>query len=423
MPPRLAHLALLGCLALTLLAPSAKAIDLHRGVSLDTWETWPDDARLAEPGFLDVFPEWRRSIGMEKIVHLRESGFDFVRMPIDPFAFLSENGAPKAGHLLQQTLEAVAEIRNAGLKVVVDLHARPVSKSRSVGTETYLDNPEAFQNYLRLVRDLAKTLAATDPESVAFEVMNEPTYECDRPPPGQTARWPGQLRQLYEAARGPAPKLPIILSGACWGGGYGLARLGKDDVTPAMIADANVLWSFHNYEPFLVTHQGASWSEPPMPYVSGIVYPPVCESEAVQSVLLDRISKRIAESAPDAETLQSLTEAAATRLADYCLPGQAAKLLRRPFELADAWAEQMHIPAKRLFLGEFGMIRDDSPGTVTTREQRAVLMHDIRMEADERGIGWAVWSHGGSFGITLDDDSRKVDPLIAKALGLPGEGP
>ncbi len=404
------------------LCAPASAIELHRGISLDLWETWPDEARLAEPGFLDVFPEWRRSIGMDKIRHLHEVGFDFVRLPIDPFAFLSDGGAPQAGNMLRGTLETITEIRKAGLKVVVDLHAIPVSETRRLGTQTYLSAPNLFQRYVELVRSLAKALNTADPEAVAFEPMNEPTMECEPPADGAVSQWPGMMRQLYEAARTAAPRLPLILSGACWGGGESLAKLGKADVTPEMLADKSLLWSFHSYNPFLASHQGASWTDPPMPFVTGIIYPPNCESSEVQSVLLNRINGRIAEAVSDAEKLADYSKQAADMLADYCTQGRAAKMLKLPFELVEAWAEQMSISPNRLFLGEFGMIRDESAGTVTTRENRAALMRDIRKEADDRGIPWAVWSHGGSFGITLDDEGRKVDPLFAAALGLPGAG-
>lgn len=404
------------------LCATSSAIELHRGVSLDLWESWPDEARLAEPGFLDVFPEWRRSIGMDKIRFLREAGFDFVRLPIDPFAFLSEGGAPQAGQMLRGTLETVADLRKLGLKVVVDLHAIPVSAGRRLGTQAYLERPELFQAYVELVRSFAKALNTADPESVAFEPMNEPTLDCAPPADGAAPRWPGMMRQLYEAARASAPKLPLILSGACWGGAEGLAKLGKDDVTAEMLADKALLWSFHTYNPFLASHQGASWTDPPMPYVTGIIYPPVCESEDVQSVLLARISARIAEGVSDAEKLADYSKQAGDMLADYCAPGHAAKMLKLPFELAEAWAEQMSISPNRLFLGEFGMIRDESAGTVTTRENRAALMRDIRQEADSRGIPWAVWSHGGNFAITTDDDSRTVEPMFKAALGLPGAG-
>lgn len=408
--------------SLALFGASAQAIELHRGVSLDLWETWPDEARLAEPGFLDVFPEWRRTIGMEKIRQLREAGFDFVRMPIDPFAFLSESGAPQAGNMLRGTLDTLADIRKAGLKVIVDLHAIPVSDYRSLGTQKYLSDPDLFQRYVALVRSFAKALNTADPEAVALEAMNEPTIDCDPAKDGAAPKWPAMMRQLYEAARSAAPKLPLILSGACWGGGDSLARLGKDDVTPEMLADHNLIWSFHSYNPFIASHQGASWTDPPMNAMSGIIYPPNCDSAEVQRVILERIDVRLAQNVDDATKLADFSDQARKMLDDYCTPGNARKMLTLPFEQAAAWADQMGVPASRLLLGEFGMIRDESAGTVTTRENRAALMHDIRKEADDRGIAWSVWSHGGSFGITVDDESRRVDPLFATALGLPGAG-
>jgi endoglucanase len=92
--------------------------------------------------------------------------------------------------------------------------------------------------------------------------------------------------------------------------------------------------------------------------------------------------------------------------------------LKRSFDQAVAWAGQHGIPHSRLFLGEFGAIKQDAAEVPARLESRAALISAIRHQAEGLGIGWSVWVYGGSFGITTDDTSRKLEPRILTALGL-----
>ena len=49
---------------------------------------------------------------------------------------------------------------------------------------------------------------------------------------------------------------------------------------------------------------------------------------------------------------------------------------------------------------------------------RAAYLKDMIDAAQKRGFPWSVWSWGGAFGITLDDEKRVFDPVILKGLGL-----
>jgi endoglucanase len=45
-------------------------------------------------------------------------------------------------------------------------------------------------------------------------------------------------------------------------------------IDPREFPDDNLIWTFHSYEPFLLTHQGATWAGDFIPYVTGLPYPP-----------------------------------------------------------------------------------------------------------------------------------------------------
>ncbi len=42
----------------------------------------------------------------------------------------------------------------------------------------------------------------------------------------------------------------------------------------------NLIWSFHSYAPFILTHQGAGWTGDVSPYATGLPYPPFGENKA-----------------------------------------------------------------------------------------------------------------------------------------------
>ena len=70
-------------------------------------------------------------------------------------------------------------------------------------------------------------------------------------------------------ARGAAPGVTLILSGAC-----GSMIAGLEALDP--IQDANVVYTFHFYEPYVFSHQGAPWmtSEPMYRYLNAVPWPP-----------------------------------------------------------------------------------------------------------------------------------------------------
>ena len=70
--------------------PSAAAtFKAGRGISLDIWITWPEEAQWSDPSVMLPFPEWRRHVGATQLETLKQAGFDMVRIPVDPAVFLS----------------------------------------------------------------------------------------------------------------------------------------------------------------------------------------------------------------------------------------------------------------------------------------------------------------------------------------------
>jgi len=262
--PLLRALLCLSCLVAGASIAEATAFTMEHGLNLDLWTTWPGPERWDEEAVLANFPEWRQGTSTNNLEDIRKAGFDFVRMPIDPAIFLEDASDRRVTRLIAETLKTVDILHNAGLKVIVDFHSIP-SDVRKVGTNQVLADKDLFTRYLDMVGRLGGALSGTDPATTAFEPFNEPTVDCD---PTLFPKWPAMLKQLHAAARKAAPHHSLILSGGCWSSAYGLEK-----IDPAAIADDNVIWTFHSYEPHILTHQGADWTGDSMSYVEGLPYP------------------------------------------------------------------------------------------------------------------------------------------------------
>lgn len=390
-------------------APAAAAsFSAKRGINLDLWTTWPDETRWNDRSVILPFPEWRRTIDGADFAGLKAAGFDFVRMPVDPAALLSAQTAGFSDLLYASVLDSARLANAAGLKVIVDLHAIPAGGNRAIGTYQLLDDAALFDRYLDAVRWLARTVSREDPSLVALELMNEPVTGCE----GAEARaWAERLKRLYAAARASATRTTLVLSGSCWGGAEGLAALDPRD-----FPDDNLIWSFHSYAPFVLTHQGATWTGGFVRWVTGLPYPPHSVPRAELDAIVAGIKEKIAAEASWTERQGQLSYFDEL-LAETDTPERLAATMAEPFERVSAWARKYGIAPGDILLGEFGMIRQEyGNGYVVPSAQRAAYYRDVIDLAERHGFTWSMWSYGGAFGVVEEFDGRKAEPDVMEMV-------
>jgi endoglucanase len=382
-------------------------IVLKRGLPTDIWLTWPGKDGLDDPRMIEEFPEYRQEYKGSEFGLVKAAGFDFVRLTVDPAVFLTNRRPEKTVRLLQGVKIAIDEILAAGLKVEVDMHSIPRDDG-APGTRQILASDLLFTEYLKVLQDVGGVVATYPQDKVAFELLNEPTIDCAyEMPEGAKPQWPGKLTQMHATARAAAPALTLILSGACWGGSEGLVAL-----DPKPIKDENVIWSFHNYEPFVFTHQGASWNDGHERYLKDLRFPPdVRQKKAVLAASMKAIDRA---DLPAAKR-QELKENAHNDLTAYFKPGWAEARAKDGFVKVEAWAKAHDIPPSRILLGEFGAIRPHN-FTVRNERERAVFYKLMRTEAESRGYGWSTWEWKTEFGLTKGFDTREFDPVMVRAL-------
>ena len=101
---------------------------------------------------------------------------------------------------------------------------------------------------------IAERFAGYPEDTLWFELENEPHENLDHSNLLET------LTPAYEAVRALHPTRAVIIGGENWSGINSLATLPLFD-------DPNVHPTFHYYDPFPYTHQGASWTAPDIPPV------------------------------------------------------------------------------------------------------------------------------------------------------------
>jgi hypothetical protein len=391
-------------LALTAQAADAASFSMKRGLNLDIWMDWPFEGSWGNPDIVLPFPQWRQKLKREDLAALKVAGFDFLRMPVDPALFLSDKTAGFRDRLVASVVDSARVINAAGMKVVVDMHLIPSGDTRSVGMRQVMDDPATFDRYVELVRTIAHALSNEDPGLVAFEPMNEPVVDCED---DHTNYWPERLQRLYAAARASATRLTIVLSGACYSGAEALARL-----DPRAIPDDNVIWTFHSYDPFLLTHQGATWAGDFIRYVTGLPYPPYHAPRAELDAALETIRQRIREEAPWARRA-GMIEYLDEQIATMDTKKKLDAVVEQPFTIVAKWADENGIEPRNIYLGEFGMIRQEWENPfVMPGPERAAYVRDMIERAERHGFAWSVWEYGGSFGIVEEFEGRPAEPDV-----------
>lgn len=386
----------------------AATFEVRRSISMDLWVEWPDVARWNDADVVGNFPEWRRHVSPADFADLKAAGFDTVRLPVEPAFLLHDDDPARRATALAGIDTAISMIVANDLKVIVDLHTIPRGEGYA-GTEQILADPSLFDRYVELVAELAEKLSDWRAETVAFELMNEPTLDCyDR---REREQWADQLERLHGAARAANADITLVLSGACWGSADGLAA-----IDPRAIADDNVLWSFHSYEPFIVTHQGARWGGDIVAHLRDLPWPPnavgmdeweriVADNERrIRSALSGRAERRaLGFLADNTNRLWALDD-----------PGEA---LAPPFETVAAWADEHGIDRADIFLGEFGMIGREWETDLDVPEQyRLNYMRAMIGKAEAHGFGWSVWSYGGAFGLVQGYSGDRLDEPLYDQL-------
>ena len=354
--------------------PPASGDVLSKGVNLSNWfNDYSDPAQFAN------------RFTLSKLQLIKTSGFTYVRIPIGATILFN---AAQPGQLNSSNLMYVdAAIDNcikAGLGVTINLH--PLSND----TDTQLAADSSFANKIAAYwKAVATYFKKYSPDKLFFEVYNEPHASAA----GLTAQgydwWQAVQEKMVNAIREATPDHSIIVGGEGWNGINGLIQL-----TPYNFE--HIIYNFHFYDPFLFTHQGATWTgwQPAMD-ARNVPYPSSP----------DAVAPLIAGSS-NTELNNNLRWYGAQR---YNIDS-----LDKWIKVAYDWAKSRNV---KLIVNEFGSYKEYAP-----RQSRLNFLHDTRTVFEKYKIGWAMWECDEGFGWidypTFNRSNPVADKEVLQALGL-----
>jgi len=286
----------------------------------------------------------------EDMDKLKSMGFTYVRIPVDPSYILTDipiegtTTVSDAAHVafgLNRLDEHVAKFTHAGFAVML-----AVQPMKSI-TALPVDQSEAL--ILRTTDVLTRRYANTySPDQLFFETVSEPHYD--------NATWDAFVPRIVAAIRKNAPNHTIIVPPAWWDLASNFEAL-----TP--IADRDIVYTMHVYEPSALTQQGAGGGHHP-----------------------DYRFPKPADSSDDTEWTEAKLDA-------YIRVGVD-------------WAAANHVP---LIMNEFGTT------DVGDRASRLNWVKFVLSEADKYHFGWAWWAFDGRrFG--LNRLGKGFDPDLVQLL-------
>lgn len=342
----------------------ARARNLRHGINASQWFAQSQDYSLQR---LQTYTT------SADIALMAKMGFDHVRLSID--------AAPLTGWLRSQNTTNVfidqldrvtGNIQQNGMAVIVDIHPESSYKA------TLRNGANGVEEFTGLWRSLASHFASSNPERVFMEMMNEPEQS-------DPYRWQGIQSTVAAAIRESAPHHTIIAAGAHWSGLSDLLALEP-------LGLGNVIYTFHDYEPFPFTHQGATWTDPRVRPLRGIPYPSSPED--------------IAPKLQEEPTLGSQFF-----LDQYGLDQWNAARVENTIAYAARWSKLNNAP---VYCGEFGVFRKYAPP-----DMRAAWLRDMRVALEKYKIGWAMWDYQGGFNVvTKQNGVATPDNQVLEALGL-----
>lgn len=387
-------------------ASAAQPLALRRGVNLWPWFSLTREFPAPRTDYdWPPFQLDRPVPTALDLARLRRVGLDFVRIPVDPGPFLAGSAAVRLA-LIGQVMAAVAEALRSDLSVILNLQVNAATHHWNVAR--ILDGPDApaFPAYRELVGAFAARLSDFDQGRVALEPVNEPPQSC-----GAQA-WTRMQEALLGAARRAAPQLTLVATGSCGSMVQGIEALSAK----SLAAFEPLLFTFHFYEPYLFSHQGAPWmSEPVYRSLNAVPWP---ASKGSLTTTLAAVRARMAEDSERSEQAKRAAYAETERVLKVYFDAQPdRRFVDGYLRKVRAWAEREGIAPARVLMGEFGALRSDARYVAAPAADRARYITDVRESAEAFGFPWAFWNAFDGMGL-MDDVTRGFDPPIVRALGL-----
>ncbi|MDF2685942.1 MAG: hypothetical protein K0S55_1123 [Clostridia bacterium] len=193
------------------------------------------------------------------VERLASWGMDHVRLPVDYFVFEDDENP---GIYKEEGLVYIDNCLNwckkYNLNLILDLHHAPGFFFGKLNENNLFTDKKMQQRFIEIWVNFAKRYAA-EGDNLIFELLNELVWENSIP-------WNSLWKRTVSEIKKISPKRKIIIGGNHYNSANELENINISE-------DENVIYTFHMYEPFIFTHQAASWNEAARNYKKQVEYP------------------------------------------------------------------------------------------------------------------------------------------------------
>lgn len=340
---------------------------MGKGMNL-TWmdQRWNGTAENEYRDYIDLtdLPYYKKQVEL-----MHQLGYRFLRFPVCfdlwyqeqvPYKLLTPQYYTALDSMVKWTGEK-------GMMLSIDYHHGKLSSSTV---------EEDKKRIVAIWKEVAKRYHTTDPDRILFELFNEPNEVSE-------SEWQEVLNTLVTAVRAEVPIHTLIVGAAQWNGKEALVNMD-------LIKDTNLIYTFHFYDPFLFTHQGAEWAgaaaattELPYPY---------------RKQAMPRMSQ---------ETFGTW---GAQKYQQYPQEAQYNALLESLLTVVN-WSKENNVP---IFCGEWGAYKKYA--SVSDRCQYLGDVYDI---LEKLQIPNAMWEWNGGFSFfDGTPDVENLSPCMKKAMKI-----
>lgn len=267
--------------------------------------------------------EWGLKLDETWFQVIKDAGFDHARIPIKWSAHASNEPPYRIEPTFLDRIDrAVESAHFVGLNIVLNVH-------HFDGMDA---DPEKWSPKLVAIwKQLAEHYKPRG-SMVYFELDNEPHDKLT------TEKWNAVVPKILSAIRATNPERFVIVGPGMWNGFRELPKLKLPE------DDRRLIVTFHYYEPFEFTHQGAEWAK---------------GSEKWLGRKWTASEKELAE-------------------------------MRKAFDSVAKWSKEHNRP---IYLGEFGSY------SKADLDSRITWTKAVATEAARRGFSLAYWEFGAGFGL------------------------
>lgn len=185
-----------------------------------------------------------------KLEAIAGMGFKTLRLPVALDHFTKENSTELDPRIIQKIKQIMDDCNRLHLKLIVVYHY-----GRLRNDNVDLEN----DRIIRMWKQLMAALQFYDNRQLFFELYNEPTTDM--------SVWKSAANTLVRELRKEDANRIFIIGGANYNGANEILDMGKLDTD-----DGKLIYTFHFYEPYIFTHQGADWTKEKT-FLTGFPYP------------------------------------------------------------------------------------------------------------------------------------------------------